>query len=308
MKKLISVIIPCFNAEKWIKEAIDSCLRQTYPTIEIIVIDDGSTDTSLEQIKSYGDRVIWETGPNRGGNYARNRGFALSKGDYIQYLDADDFLLPEKIERQVKFLEESNVDVVYGDWRYQYHHPNGKVNLDGIKISRAQPDVLESLLSGWWVSPACLLFRRAGQDRDFFTSVVMSGAKVGYQPGCYSIYRRYGNVTVSTASKTRYLENHLKILMKNEKVLSQRGLLNPVYKDALAQSYFIIARNYLYSDFSKYTELLKKVLELSPNFTAKSTERTVWYSLAQKILGFRYLEKLVALIKRLQIAILATSG
>ena len=60
MQKLVSVIIPCFNAERWIAETIDSCLKQTYPYIEIIVIDDFSTDNSLEIIKSYGDKVIWE--------------------------------------------------------------------------------------------------------------------------------------------------------------------------------------------------------------------------------------------------------
>jgi len=61
MPKLVSIIIPCFNAEKWLREAIDSCLQQTYPHIEIIVIDDGSTDNSLEIIKSYGDKLIWKS-------------------------------------------------------------------------------------------------------------------------------------------------------------------------------------------------------------------------------------------------------
>lgn len=151
-ENLVSIIIPCFNAERWLREAIDSVLNQTYPTIEVIIIDDGSTDASLDITKQYGDRIIWETGPNRGGNHARNRGFALSKGNYIQYLDADDYLLPHKIERQVEFLEAVKADVVYGDWQHQYHLPNGKVFLDKIKISGKQPDILESLLADWWLS------------------------------------------------------------------------------------------------------------------------------------------------------------
>ena len=80
----------------------------------------------MEIIKSYGDKVIWETGPNCGGNHARNRGFALSKGEYIQYLDADDYLKPEKIERQVNFLKETSADIVYGDWQHQYHEARRK--------------------------------------------------------------------------------------------------------------------------------------------------------------------------------------
>ncbi|MGF1676661.1 MAG: glycosyltransferase family 2 protein, partial [Rivularia sp. (in: cyanobacteria)] len=87
MQKLVSVIIPSFNAQRWLPEAIDSCLKQTYSNIEIIVIDDCSTDKSMEIIKSYGDKIRWERLlKNKGGSYARNRGFALSKGEYIQFL------------------------------------------------------------------------------------------------------------------------------------------------------------------------------------------------------------------------------
>lgn len=311
MPKLVSVIIPCFNAEKWLREAIDSCLKQTYSAVEVIVINDGSTDGCLDIIKSYGDKIIWESGVNRGGNYARNRGFALSKGEYIQYLDADDYVLPEKIERQVYFLEKMDADVVYGDWRHQQHLANGKTFLEEIKITGTQSDILESLLSDWWVSPACLLFRRsaveksggwdenlkAGQDRDFFISVVMSGAKVVYQPGCYSIYRRYGDVTVSTSSKVRYLESHLYIIENVEQKLLARGELSTKYCHALAQSYFSIARGYLNINSSLYTKFLDKTLTLCPNFQPASTERTVIYNLAQNVFGFRKIEKVVFLIK-----------
>ncbi len=102
--QLVSIIIPCYNAERWLNEAIDSCLAQTYRPIEIIVIDDGYTDGSLEIIKSYGDRITYKTGPNKGGNHARNLGFSLCKGSYIQFLDADDYIRPTKLERQVQYL------------------------------------------------------------------------------------------------------------------------------------------------------------------------------------------------------------
>ena len=317
MSKLVSIIIPCYNAEKWLTEAIDSCLNQTYSNIEVIVVDDGSTDGSLDIIKSYGNKIIWETGKNQGGNHARNRGFALSKGAYIQFLDADDYILPKKIARQVDFLEQHDVDVVYGDWRHQQHLSTGEVILEDLKISGQQDDILAALLSDWWVSPACLLFKRqavqktngwdeklkAGQDRDFFLSVVMSGAKVAYQPGCYSIYRRYGNVTVSSSSKTRYLENQLLINRKVENNLNQSGKLSKKYKQALAQSYFLLARAYLEIAPNRYQELLNKVFSLSPNFKAHSANRTVMYIFIQNIFGFRMLERLVFLFKHSQLLI-----
>ena len=127
----------------------------------------------------------------------------------------------------------------------------------------------------------------------------MSGAQVVYQPECDSIYRRYGNVTVSTASQERYLENHLKILEKYETRLSQEKKLLDSYKDALAQSYFLIARKYLEIDPTLYSHFLEKTLSLSPKFQAQSSERSFLYSFAQKALGFRKLEFLVVTLKQL---------
>ena len=308
MQKLVSVIIPCFNVEKWVGEAIDSCLKQTYPHIEIIVIDDCSTDKSVEIIKSYGDKIIWESLPeNKGGCYARNRGFALSKGEYIQFLDADDFILPDKIERQINFLEKTGADAVYGDWRFQGHQSNGVILLDKIENPGKQKDILQSLIENWWTAVASLLYKRAiveksggwdenflaAQDRDFFISVIMAGAKVVYQPGCYSIYRRYGNVTVSTISKQRWLENHCKVLEKVEQKLLQQYQQNiPInYRRALADGYFELARDYMYMDYPEYLRLSNKSLTLCPDFKRR-TKRPI-YKLVQDICGFRLCEQFV---------------
>jgi glycosyltransferase involved in cell wall biosynthesis len=102
---LVSIIIPCYNAERWVGEAIKSALDQTYAKIEVVVVDDGSTDSSLNVIRKYDDRVRWTTGPNRGPCAARNLGFRLSQGDWIQYLDADDLLHPQKIDLSLKSFE-----------------------------------------------------------------------------------------------------------------------------------------------------------------------------------------------------------
>lgn len=302
-KTLVSVIIPCFNAEKWLAEAIDSCLQQTYPNIEIIVIDDGSTDNSLEILRSYQDKIIWQPLDHKGGNYARNRGFNLSRGEYIQYLDADDYILPEKIERQVQFLEETGADVVYGDWRYQRHLSDGSFFLDKIEIPETQTDILASLLANWWVALSALLYKRtavensggwdetltAAQDRDFFISVVMNEAQVIYQPGCYSIYRRHGSAaTVSTASKSRWIKNHYIVIDKSEKKLLQLNKLSMKYRQALAKSYFELARESLFIDYSQYAKFLDEALVRFPDFNG--TSKKAIYKFVQNIVGFRQAE------------------
>lgn len=305
--KLVSIIIPCFNAQRWLSEAIDSCLQQTYPQIEIIVIDDASTDNSLEIIESYGDRVIWESlAENKGGCYARNRGFAISKGKYIQFLDADDYIFPEKIARQVDFFEATKADVVYGDWRHQIHLPDGTSVLEEIKISGHQEDILESLIANWWTAVASILYTRSAvknssgwdeslavvQDKDFFISVVMNGAKVAYQPGCYSIYRRYGNVTVSTISKTRWVEGHCVVLKKVENKLLNCHKLCDRYRFAISLCYFKLARESLLCDYSLYLQLLEKILVREPNFRRKSKQST--YNLIQYVCGFRRTELIIS--------------
>lgn len=125
---LVSIIIPCYNAAPYVGEAIQSALDQRYRNTEVIVIDDGSTDGSLEVIKSFGDAIRWETGPNRGGSAARNRGIELARGEFIQFLDADDLLLPQKLERQMLFLRNHACELVTCDHLENVQNvPKGKI-------------------------------------------------------------------------------------------------------------------------------------------------------------------------------------
>jgi len=106
---LVSIIIPCYNAEKYISESIESAINQTYKNCEVIVINDGSTDSSLQIIKNYHARVEIIDQPNQGGCAARNRGINSAKGEYIQFLDADDILSPECIEKKLLELKDKSL-------------------------------------------------------------------------------------------------------------------------------------------------------------------------------------------------------
>ena len=190
---------------------MQSALDQTWSNKEVIVIDDGSTDGSLEVIKSFGNKIHWETGPNRGGNHARNRGFALSKGECIQFLDADDYLLPPKIERQVKAFKETNADVVYEDWQRLAYDRDGSSKLLPVEISGRHEDILEALLAGWAPPPCAFLFNRkviegvsgwneeltSAQDWELHIRIAIAGLDYRYVPGCHSVYRRPPMPTVS---------------------------------------------------------------------------------------------------------------
>ena len=104
MAQLVSILIPAYNAEKWIRDTINSALSQTWPKKEVIIVDDGSTDNTLQiarQFESKSVKVI--TQENMGACVARNKALSFAQGDYIQWLDADDLLAPDKISQQLKY-------------------------------------------------------------------------------------------------------------------------------------------------------------------------------------------------------------
>ncbi len=102
--QVVSIIIPTYNYGIYLSTAIQSCLNQTYKPIEIIIIDDGSTDETKEVVKKFGDRIIYFYQKNNGVSAARNKGLELAKGDYLAFLDSDDYLLDHSIEIKLDIL------------------------------------------------------------------------------------------------------------------------------------------------------------------------------------------------------------
>ena len=116
----MSVIIPAYNAEPFIRETLDSVLAQTYWNLEILVIDDGSTDRTGECVEAYGRRVRYLLQENSGGAARpRNTGLSLASGDLIVFLDADDVMLADRIEREVEFLmAHPRAGLVFSNFRH----------------------------------------------------------------------------------------------------------------------------------------------------------------------------------------------
>ena len=118
---VFSVIVPVYKVEKYLPNAIESVLNQTYTDIECIVVDDNSDDGTDAICKEYPIHYIYiSPSESRGGNYARNKGIRLAKGEYIAFLDDDDYWLPTKIEKQVKLIEEKGCDLVHCGRRLEF--------------------------------------------------------------------------------------------------------------------------------------------------------------------------------------------
>jgi glycosyltransferase involved in cell wall biosynthesis len=126
MRPLVSILIPAYNAEQWIADTLTSALEQTWPRKEIIVVDDGSRDQTLLIARRFATEALSVvTQRNQGAAAARNRAFALSQGDYIQWLDADDLLSRDKIEKQMQAAEQTKSKriLISSGWGYFMYRP-----------------------------------------------------------------------------------------------------------------------------------------------------------------------------------------
>ena len=115
-KNLVSIIMPAYNSEKYISSAIESVLNQTYTNFELIVVNDGSTDNTIDILKKYSDRIICISQRNKGAAFARNNGILAARGEYISFLDSDDIWPNDTLKLQYEYLRtHPDVGLVYGE-------------------------------------------------------------------------------------------------------------------------------------------------------------------------------------------------
>lgn len=164
MKNLVSAIITTHNRCDLLPKAIDAALSQTYHPMEIIVVDDASTDNTCEVCREYGDKINYVQIPkqeSRGGNYARNLGIKYAKGEYVAFCDDDDEWLPTKIEKQVALAIEKQCSLVYC-LRIYMDVVDGQI-VRTRKEFRPKPsgDLYESIFKHYVSSTSCLLVEKA---------------------------------------------------------------------------------------------------------------------------------------------------
>lgn len=141
---LVSVIIPSYNSGKYIAEAIQSVFNQTYDNIEVIVVNDGSTDCTQDAVKPFLHKIKYIYQTNAGVSAARNKGFHNSKGDYICFMDADDWYYPENIKTKAEYLDQNpDIGVIHSavEVTDETLVPNGK-----ILRGRSGEDMIDKLL------------------------------------------------------------------------------------------------------------------------------------------------------------------
>lgn len=294
----VSVLIPCFNAELWIAAAIESALEQGRPGIEleIIVADDASTDRSREVIARFpAVRLVRATGGNA--SAARNRAFAASSGEYIQFLDADDLLAPGKIEQQLGALERSAGDIAYGQWR-ELHSSSAGERL-GELVDRELGDEPDAdLLGDSWSPPAAYLFRRqivekvggwntglqVIEDVRFVVDCALISGRFVKTGGVAALYRIHSDASLSRRDRREFSACVLKNVREIVAIYRERGILSSTRRTVALRAYSFVAR----AAFRRWPELFESATtEINALDGRGSYYGPLHFQLLSRLVGFR---------------------
>ena len=223
----ISTIIPAYNRADLIGDTLNSILAQSVPPHEIIVIDDGSTDGTADVVASFGDLVRLCQQKNLGAGAARNLGFKHSTGDVIHFMDSDDLSSPNTYEVQLKALNNSSADFVYGPWV--------KSRIEGMKLEcqkvvvqqravPSSPEMYKWVLRGWiTVFQPCMLTRglmervgpyrtdlKPSEDTELLFRIAKSGARFVHTPETLVVYRVHPEGQISAGNSQPQREDWIR--------------------------------------------------------------------------------------------------
>jgi glycosyltransferase involved in cell wall biosynthesis len=308
---LVSILIPCYNAERWIAKAVESALSQTWAGKEVIVVDDGSSDGSLGILKGFGDRIRLESGPNQGGNRARNRLLELSRGTWLQYLDADDYLLPDKITRQVAAIEaHPDTDVLYSPVILE-HWTDAGSSTEVLPIP--EPHDLWVLLARWYLpQTGAPLWRKqaivdvggwkpdqpCSQEHELYLRLLKAGKRFTYFPESGAVYRQWSDQTVCRRDRADLRRRVLEILQLEEDFLRQRNELTADRQWAINVARFEAARIAWLSDKNEARSIMTTVRSTQPGFVPGGVAAPWRYQLLYRLFGFEGTEHVADWIRK----------
>ncbi|RZL33208.1 MAG: glycosyltransferase [Pedobacter sp.] len=305
---MVSIIIPVYNAETTIEETLNSVYAQTFQDFEVIVVNDGSTDNTLTILKGYCKSINILSTENKGVSHARNLGFKHSKGDYIQYLDADDLLMPVKIEIQLQALVTQEADIAYGDWQ-KFKLENNQIKISETIEREIEGDLEIALFTYFWCPPAAILYSRRIcdvlqwnehlpiiQDARYFLDAAIVKGKFVYTNGIMAKYRIAQSNSLSQKSDL----NFVKDLYENTKGIftAWKADFHTDKKTAIIQSLRHCINRLSVLDKSLAKEAIEFLLQIEPHYLPpekgllRALSKMIGYKSAEKLAGFKRALKL----------------
>jgi glycosyltransferase involved in cell wall biosynthesis len=294
----VSVIIPCFNADATVAESIESALSQSGIAVQVIVVDDGSTDHSLDVIKRFGSKILAISGPNRGVSHARNLGIRASAAPWLVFLDADDLLEPDTLSNRLEIATCNRADVVISDWM----DFDGSQRCD-MQLSRRRSvdwDLLQrdpevaTATTVWAMTGAILYSKRIVklvggfrvelpiiQDARFLFDAAFHGARFARHDGVVARYRIVAN-SLSRARPVRFARDLLTNCLGIEAMWRGRGELTRRQLEVVMDSLNCAGRNLFALGDSAYFHALAQQQRLGlalPLHSRVFGRAAIWFGL-----------------------------
>jgi glycosyltransferase involved in cell wall biosynthesis len=317
MQMRVSVVIPAYNAEIFLAETLESVFEQTYRDLEIILIDDGSTDDTSAVARS-----ILERSPfphkilcqhNSGVASARNLGWKSASGQWIQFLDADDLLRRDKIDLQLaEVRREMHADVIYSDWQRLVRIDGAWRRVD-LRTPMIGPQALADILADRnFLQIGSLLYRRSilekvnGFDTDHepiedvgcCVKIAMEGGRFlkADSAGPVAFYRDLPR-SLSKIDQRRFIDSCIRNAKLAEHYIRRNPGAAEGVVEAVVRVYYLGARFFAGSDWRRFEQIVADIEALQPGFVPKSPRRL---ALLSRVLGYKHAEWLAVLIRKVK--------
>jgi glycosyltransferase involved in cell wall biosynthesis len=309
----VSVLIPCFNAGRFIRETLESVVSQSWSNIEVIVVDDGSQDSSAQEVMRFNSRgVRLITQPNRGAGAARNAAFRASSGSLIQFLDADDLISPTKIELQTHRLIDNPDTIASAEWG-RFQGPPSQVcwnpepvwqdmaPLDWLAVSRSEG--LGMLFPALWLTPRQIIEQAGpwdesltlGDDGEYFTRVILNSRRVLFCRGARCYYR--SGLTGSLSGKKRPEDFHSAFRVVE---LCQAHVLARENSERMKRAYSLMWQHLSHAAYPYAPSIAERAIERARQLHPVIIEPGggLVFRVVSRLLGWRAARKLQFLLGR----------
>ncbi|MGB8354841.1 MAG: glycosyltransferase [Chthoniobacteraceae bacterium] len=301
----VTIGIPCYNAERWIEACVRSALALDWPEKQIIVVDDGSNDRSRDILRGFGNAIELVFAEHGGSNLARNEILHRASGEWVQYLDADDYLLPEKISRQ--FAETSNgSEVIYSPVWIENASTGHRV------ASEINPryDIYAQWFS--WQMPqtgGCLwrkdVLTKAGgwnerqpccQEHELYLRALKAGVSFSFAPTPNAVYRIWSEETLCRRDPRQVIHVRSGLMDDLRAWMQSQHLWNKLHDDVVGQAFFEMARSLAKYDLAEASEY-HATRKRQGLIKASGSAAPQTYKLAYRALGFSGAERLARALR-----------
>jgi glycosyltransferase involved in cell wall biosynthesis len=320
---VVTVVIPALNAAAWIGETLASVIAQSYPhdRLEVVVVDDHSKDETVETA----DRVLGSSGirhtvlrsdTTSGPSAARNRGWRHGRGEWIQFLDADDLIEPSKIERQAQFASgagTANLAVVFSKWSRLYRDGNQwMVESTPVDPEIGEDPVLDLIRADNFMATGSQLFRRTWletvggfvesyrfiEDVDLLLRIACASGGMLRAPSADPLFfYRQHSASLARSDMRGFVEGCMRNAAVAERYWDERGVLTPPRAQLLASIYFDGARYMAEHDPREFAAIVARIQRLQPGFVPPRPKQLRWLA---RICGYPRAEMLAVRFRQLK--------